>query len=150
MKSNERGITLITLVAFIAALAILAGITFGALSRNKDDTKLNVAESELKMVQNAILQRKTEADLTKTNYEDLPGEQISKNEVQEIVKEKTLKGIDGEYKKLNKKNLEELGITNTENTYIVNYNTGEVIDKDRYATFGDKMYIYSVDNVEED
>ena len=95
------------------------------------------------MVQHAVLQRKTQTDLTKTEYDDLPGTNISKSEVQSIANNVDLKGEDGDYKQLDTSALKELGITNTEDTYIVNYKTGEVINKDKFDTFDKKLYIYS-------
>ena len=71
-------------------------------------------------------------------------------EVTEIVKEinKTtgqnidLKGT--EYRKLQKSDLEELGITGEKDIYIVNYKTGEVINQTQKVTkTGVALYIYS-------
>ena len=101
------------------------------------------------MVQNAILQRKIRNDSTKTDYEELPGEKISKEEVQELLKKKddslVLKGKDDEYKQLDSQSLKQLGITNDVDTYIVNYNTGEVINKTQFENFEEILYVYSVE-----
>ena len=146
MKKDEKGITLVALLIIILLLSIIAGIIFAEINVSKDNSGGQIAESELKMVQNAILQTKTKANLTRTNYEDLPGNNISKEEVQNIAKGISLKGEDGEYKLLDKEKLQEIGITNTDNTYIVNYNTGEVINKDEFYEFGKPLYIYSVND----
>ena len=75
---------------------------------------------------------------------------IEKSEVQLIIDEInsisgeniTLKGT--EYKKLSKDDLEKLGITGEEDTFIVNYNTGEVINETLKVTKSEKaLYIYS-------
>lgn len=144
MKKTEKGITLVSLVIIVILLLIISGITFFELNRNTENTGSNIAESELKMVQNVILQIKTESDLTRTNYSELPGSDISKEEVQNIAKGIPLKGEEWEYKLLDKQALQGIGITNTEDTYIVNYNTGEVINKDRFNEFEKPLYIYSV------
>ena len=53
-----------------------------------------------------------------------------------------LKGT--EYKQLNKEDLEKLGIIDEENIFIVNYSTGEVINKTLKATkSGKALYTYS-------
>ena len=140
---NEKGITLVALVGLVAVLVILAGVTLGELGRNKKETKSDVAKSELMMVQNAVLQRKTQGNLTSADYEELPGKNISKSEVQGIAKDVTLSGNDGEYKLLEKDDLEQLGITNTKDSYIVNYNTGEVLNKTRYNEFDEPLYVTS-------
>ena len=144
MKKDEKGITLVAIVIMIILLLIIAGITFSGINRNTENTASQVAESELKMVQNAVLQVKTKSSLTRTNYADLPGSDISKEEVQNIAKGIPLKGEEWEYKLLDKEALQEIGVTNTEDTYIVNYNTGEAINKDKFNEFEKPLYIYSV------
>ena len=99
------------------------------------------------MVQHAILERFTKAELTK---ETLPGTIIQNSEVQKIIEEInskseeniTLKGT--VYYELTKKDLEKLGISQEENIFIVNYSTGEVINKTLKATkSGKALYTYS-------
>ena len=144
MKKGEKGITLVSIVIIILLLLIIAGITFSGISINTKNAAREVAESELKMVQNVVLQIKTESYLTRKNYSELPGKDILKEEVQNVAKGVLLKVEEGEYKLLDKQALQEIGITNTEDTYIVNYNTGEVINKDRFKEFEKPLYIYSV------
>ena len=80
----------------------------------------------------------------------MPGTTITKADVQEIIDDINsksgnhiqLKGT--EYKELNKNDLEKLGITGEENTFIVNYKTGEVINKTvRVTNLNEPLYIYS-------
>ena len=113
--------------------------------------------SELGMVQNAILQRKTKADLTN---EDYPGETIAEANInlEETIEEINNNRTSGEeeitrkdhddshYYFLSTENggLEELGITNSEDAYIVNYETGEVINYTTKLTeTGKPLYIYA-------
>lgn len=147
VKENEKGITLVSLIVLLVVLAVLSIVSISAVVINQRETKIDTFKSELIMVKNAVLQRKTLVDTTKTDYEELPGTEISKNEVDKIVKKKniTLKGNDGDYKLLNAGELEKLGITNTEDEYIVNYQTGEVINKDKFDMFDEALYIYSVE-----
>ena len=69
------------------------------------------------------------------------GKPISNNEIQQELVDVNLKGKDGEYKILDESNLNELGISNTQDTYIVNYKTGEVINRTNYNSFERKLYL---------
>ena len=147
---NEKGITLITLATTITLLIIIATISLkatGTIDKLADDS---ILKSELQMVQHAILEEKTKS---KFINEELPGTNISKEAVQNIVTEInslakssiTLKGEDGDYKELNEIDLKALGITEETDTYIVNYKTGEVINKTQKVTNkGNALYTYSI------
>ena len=73
VQNNQKGITLLALVITIVVLIILTSITINIgkneITESKEDTML----SELKIVQNAILQKKTKADLIEEAY---PGQTI--------------------------------------------------------------------------
>lgn len=155
--NKEKGITLLALVTTIIVLIILVStivnISQNGIKESKEDTML----SELGIVQNAILQRKTKADLTD---EDYPGETIIEANIN---LEKTIEEINnnrasGEEEIIKKDDdnsnyyflstenggLEELGITNSEDAYIVNYETGEVINYTTKLTeTGKPLYIYA-------
>ena len=156
VMDHEKGITLLALVITIIVLIILAStivnISQNGIKQSKEDTML----SELGIVQNAILQRKTKADLTD---EDYPGETIIEANIN---LEKTIEEINNNraseeeiikkdddnsnYYFLSTENggLEELGITNSEDAYIVNYETGEVINYTTKLTeTGKPLYIYA-------
>ena len=154
---NEKGITLLALVITMIILMILVGITINigknGITESREDTML----SELGIVQNAILQRKTKADLTGENY---PGETITEANInlEETIEEINNNRTSGEeeisrkdrddshYYFLSTENggLEQLGITNSEDAYIVNYETGEVINYTTKLTgTGKPLYIYA-------
>lgn len=144
---KNNGVTMIALVVTIIIILIIASISITGTIRGKDETVESKQFSELGMIQHAVLERYTKAQLTK---EDLPGTQANKSEVLEILnkmkeltgKEITLQGKDEDYKSLSKEDLSNLGISNTENEYIVNYKTGEVIDKTSIATkSGKALYL---------
>ena len=146
-KRENKGITLVALVITIIILLIISGISITGTIAGKKETQESVQISELKMIQQAILQRYTKSQLTK---ETLPGTSIDISQVQSMINEinnKTeqniiLKGKD--YKRLNKTDLEKLGITGEEDSYIVNYNTGEVINETLKTTkSGKALYIYA-------
>lgn len=146
-KRENKGITLVVLVITIVILLIISGISITGTITGQKETQESVQISELKMIQQAILERYTKSQLTK---ETLPGTSIDISEVQSMINEinnKTeeninLKGKD--YKRLNKTDLEKLGITGEEDSYIVNYNTGEVINETSKTTkSGKALYIYA-------
>lgn len=146
LRKNE-GITIITLVITIIVLLIISGISITGTIRGDKEAEEATQISELNMIQHAILERYTKAQLTK---ETLPGTVIEKAQVQTIIDEInsisgesiTLKGT--EYKELSIADLEKLGITQEDNIFIVNYKTGEVINKTLKVTnSGKALYIYS-------
>lgn len=144
---KSRGITLVSLSITIILLLIITGISITGTLRGHKETEEASQISELNMIQHAILERYTKAQLTK---ETLPGTTIDKGDVQQIIDEINLKSgqnieLKGtEYKKLDEADLENLGITKEEDTFIVNYKTGEVINESIKVTkSGKALYIYS-------
>lgn len=144
---KNRGITLVSLVITIILLLIISGISITGTLRGHEETEEASEISELNMIQHAILERYTKSQLTK---EDLPGTEIDKVEVEGIIKEINsesrenieLKGT--KYKQLSKTDLEKLGITKEDDTFIVNYKTGEVINASKKITKSKKaLYTYS-------
>ena len=146
---KNKGITLVVLVITIVLLLIIAGISVTGTLRGHEETEEASQISELNMIQHAILERYTKAQLTK---ETLPGTPISKDKVEEIIEyindntdpkgSIVLKGT--EYKELSTADLESLGVTEEEDTFIVNYKTGEVINASKRVTkSGRALYVYS-------
>lgn len=157
--NKEKGITLLALVVTIIMLIILASTIVNIGQNEIKESEENAKLSELGIVQNAILQRKTKADLTD---EDYPGETIIEANIN---LEKTIEEINnnrasGEEEIIKKDDdnsnyyflstenggLEELGITNSEDAYIVNYETGEIINYTTKLTeTGKPLYIYAIE-----
>ena len=71
---KNKGITMVALVITIIILLILAGISVTGVIRGIDETNESSAISQLEMVQHALLERKTKADITKEELEELPTE----------------------------------------------------------------------------
>ena len=149
-KNRNNGITLVALVITIIILLILAGISVTGVIRGIDETNESSAISQLEMVQHALLERKTKADLTKE--ETLPGTTADYTELQNLINEIntmssaniTLRGNKEDYKELSTADLKELGIEKETNTFIVNYKTGEVINKTQKVTkAGRALYTYA-------
>lgn len=160
MKENNRGVTLIALAITIIVLLIISGITIIAGSYNAEKAKDNKLLSEVMMVQNAVLQRKTKAELINGHY---PGQKLTEIgiEIDEVISRINLEMATGNepiQKKDNNKNnyyllsnenggIKELNIKNAEDEYIVNYVTGEVINYTNCVTgLGEPVYVYSIEN----
>ena len=148
---KNKGITMVALVITIIILLILAGISVTGVIRGIDETNESTQISQLEMVQHALLERKTKADLTKEK-ETLPGTTANYTELQDLIKEInkmssaniTLRGNKEDYKELSTEDLKELGIEKETNTFIVNYKTGEVINKTQKVTkAGRALYTYA-------
>lgn len=144
---NNKGITLIALTIMIIILIILAGISITGAVRGNEATQENKQFSELNIVQHAILERYTKSKITE---ETLPGTNIEVSTVQSIIDEINsttgsnikLKGTN--YVELKEDDIAQLGIDKTKDTYIVNYETGEVINKTKkISKEGKALYIYS-------
>ena len=147
---KNKGITMVALVITIIILLILAGISVTGVIRGIDETNESSAISQLEMVQHALLERKTKADLTKETT--LPGTTTDYTELQNLINEIntkssaniTLRGNKEDYKELSTSDLKELGIEKETNTFIVNYKTGEVINKTQKVTkAGRALYTYA-------
>lgn len=150
---NEKGITLISLVITIIVLLILASISSYIGVNSVKESGDSAVKAELQLVQQAAFQKYAKYNLT-GNQSNLPGNSYvdftKLNEVIEQIKQKT--GVTIEFKDNDANNyylldingLQALGITNTQDEYIVNYTTGEVINKTRLATTQSKepLYIY--------
>ena len=151
---NESGITLIALVTTIVIMIILAGITINIGSENITRNADNRMKSELGIVQHAILQRNTKIELT---GETPPGSQNGEDEYSKKMDAmKTYLGTKGinlkdsteaNYYLITQKNAGELGLSNLEYEYIVNYKTGEVFNSTKQKTNAeDVLYIYAKSN----
>lgn len=131
---EKKGITMVSLIITIVILLIISGIGInlgiGSIQR-VEDSKL---ASELQMVQHVILEQYTKYKTTKDSYY-LLGNKMEKEEINQIAQELgivlvTIPSIydNLDYYKLDKASLLELGITKTNDEYIVNYVSGEVIN----------------------
>lgn len=136
MKKLNKGITLITLVITIIILLILAGVSITVGSFSIDSYKDNILESEIMMVQTAI-HSQYEEYLVTNDRDLLVGNKCDKNG-NEIT--------NGEYNLLKPEDLEKIGMENPKDTYIVNYKTGEVINKTSKKSDGAILQLNGIKN----
>ena len=151
MKS-KKGITMITLAITLAVLMILTsiGLTFGtdAIKQTKD----NKLVSELQMVQHAVLEQYTKYQAVK-DVSLLVGNKMTNQEV-ELIAQNLGIGLaiipdtysNKDYYKLDKASLLELGINNSEDEYIINYVSGEVINITKQTTSDNKVLYVKATN----
>ncbi len=158
---NEKGITLVALAITVVVMSIIAGISITAglsgLSKSKDSLSL----SELQIVQEAILQRYTKYKTvgeesfllgTKMQYQEVENivEQVDEN-IELKVENYDDKGenVSPEeyYYEMNPVNLKDIGVDKAKDTYIVNYKTGEVLNKTKIKTSTNQLlYVYSIES----
>lgn len=148
MLRDNKGVTLIALTITIIVLLILAAITIGGGKESIKMTKSNKLIAELDMVQHACLERYTEYKLTKDSTL-LVGTPIDYSSVHDIANEIGYTSNfpaegEGEFYELNPENtedIESLGLSQIEDTYIINYENGLTINKTTHETpNGDKLY----------
>lgn len=148
-QKHEQGITMVVLVITIIVLVILASVSIMGATASQNQAKENIALSELQMVQHAALERYTKANLTGEDYPGTVYPTINqvKSDVSSIASEisfdtRTDKKGNTNYYLVTPTELAGLGITNTEDTYIINYTRGEVINKTKLKTKeGTTLYV---------
>ena len=155
---NNKGITLVALVITIIILLILASITVYMGSDSIKDSKENILLTEVRMVQHAALERYTQESLMNSNI--LPGTPYSsmdeiKNDITELSSEEKLTNLlnnnqtPSDYYYLETADLEEMQITNTEDSYIINYKLGLAINVTTPKTaLGKPVYVYAKDSAD--
>lgn len=148
---NNKGITLIALIITIVVLLIIAGISISGGITGIEEANDNRTMTELEKVQHAITQRYSKFELTKdtslivgTKIDDLPtiptptGETKAPTwKVFQVTSGATVSTHpERKYYRLSKSDLQNLGLTGSENgsSYIVNYYSGEIFDENKKQT----------------
>ncbi len=149
IKKNQ-GITLISLAVTIAVLLLLITVTLniGTKSVRESEDKLKLAE--LDIVQQAVLQQYSKAKTAEqlgilaTETDKKPhffvGSRIENtNAILQPIKDLLVikegqKYYEDYFYQLSTSDLKTLGITDSEDTYIVNYQTGEVYNATKKTT----------------
>ncbi len=159
LKRTENGITLIALAITIIVLMIILSIgTYSGINSLKE-AKEDKLLSELGMMQQVILENYTKYLMLKDNTYII-GTKLEYEEVQNVISEINKKSTetvslklsgytsagDAEYYyRLSPEDYALMGLSDMEDTYIVNYKTGEVINESVQTTItGKPLYLYSM------
>ena len=147
--NKNSGVTMITLIIMIIVLLILAGVSINGTIIGNNSSQSNIKKTELEMVQHAIVERYTKYKLTKDSSLLIGTITIPENNAEEGLTWKLTQGqigtdVEKKYYQLNSANLKEIGFTSeTTDSYIVNYYTGEVYNTTQHKTKnGELLYIY--------
>ena len=135
MLKDNKGITLLAIIITIIILLILTSVSIYVGSGSIKTSRNNTLESELEMVQHAVLEKHSQYVMTH-NEDFLVGEKItSDDELVQIEDTFDIKlKLQGDYYRLQPSDLAYLGITNVNDTYVVNYDTGEVLNESKVKT----------------
>lgn len=152
---NEKGVTMASLVVTIIILLIILSISLNLGLISTDDTKSNKMQAELQMIQQVAVSEYVKAQKlnytnsveTPPNYVgtiidvlDLPMEidwQLTENPIERYKA----------YYVVTPEQLAEIEVLNAEDTYIVNYYTGEVYNKTQKEDLnGNVLYITATSN----
>lgn len=159
---NNKGITLIALAVTIIVLIIIASVgTYSGIEALRD-AKEEAQISELNMLKQPVVENYTKYLMTKNDMY-IRGTKVNYLDVQTIISEinnnanetVSLKVNDYDisgstditeyYYRLSESDLKEMGVTQAQDSYIINYKTGEVINETLKATrTGVPLYTYSV------
>lgn len=153
---STKGITLTLLAITVVVMTIIAGIIVYNGVSDIQQAKENKALSEIQMVQHAVFEAYTKYSKTK-DVTFLAGEKAEESEVAELASTlgvtlvtipENYDEITRGYYRLTPLNLEKIGIYGSEDIYIVNYLTGEVINETLQKTRNGKpLYVYSINNL---
>lgn len=158
MKS-QKGITMIALTVTIIVLIILASVGTYSGSNALRDAKENTLMTEIGMIQQPILQNYTKYLMTKNDMY-IVGTPVAYSDVQaiatemgvnlKITTEYTLPDpvdkLENYYYRLTTEDLKAMGVSQVEDSYIVNYKTGEVLNETLKLTrTGKPLYVYAIE-----
>lgn len=167
---SQKGITLVALVITIIVVVILAGISITLGTSSMQESKDDNSKTALSIIQQAVITQYTKADTlgyTKQNANGNPS--VNKPEIfvgtpkkpSEVVSLDSniswVISLDTDavyfedfYYELNVEDQEKLGLENCEDTFIVNYKTGEVYNKvEKETSNHEALYIRSLNTISE-
>ena len=132
-RKNENGVTIISLVITIIMMLILASVTITSIvGRNSvvEDAADSNKILELQEVQQAVFETYIKYKRTE-NEEYIIGTKCNQELLEQYENEMNITLKDTTYNKyylLNSQNLTKLGLNDSVDSYIVNYETGEVFN----------------------
>ena len=145
---SENGITLVSLVITIIILLILATISIDWGKTSLTQSEDNRLQAELEMMHHAVLEtytkHKTQAQVAP---QELPGEKIGNIDTENGIPGDIQLDKNGNYYKLSQKeDFKAIGMKNVKDTYIVDYETGEVVNITSTKSDKTGLYIAGVSN----
>jgi len=144
MRKNS-GVTLIALTITIIILLILATVIVGSIAVNFHEVQEGKDFSELRIVQQAVLQQYNKF-LTIKNIDLLVGSKAN-TKAHNLAAEMEIElanipedTANADYYELTIDDLKQIGIKGAKNTYIVNYVTGEVMNAKKFTETNKPLY----------
>lgn len=131
MKTNEKGITIVSLVVTIIVLAILAAVTVNASDSILKQVKLQNINTNMMLIQAKVKTISEQANFNKDTsvYKGYVVQDVSGNKnIQKLVDNGVIDDT-SKYYVLWQEQLDDMGLEkiDVENGYIVNYDTQEII-----------------------
>lgn len=156
-KSKERGITLIALVITIVVLLILAGVSIAMLTGDNGiltQASKSKTLSEISAVKEAVALKKNEIEINEntgnSNTVKVYGTEYTNQNPYGPINIWGYDTIFGEgWYRLNKEDLEAMGIINAESEYVVNYDNGYVISTKTFNYNGEETYTTDTVSIKE-
>lgn len=132
--NKEKGITIVALVITIVVLLILSAVSINMGIQGIQSVQDSKLTAELEMVQHAVLEQYTKYKTTKdSSY--LVGNKITNVEANSFANEMGVNLVNipntysnKDYYKLDKESLKDMGIKDSNDEYIINYISGEVMN----------------------
>lgn len=175
MIKNKRGITLMSLMIVVIIIFILAGVGLNISFMAIKDVINNKLSGELGILRQAIVERysmaaavnQLEVGANKQQVSFWVGDKIqdvsgielpdsaNQNEDTEIfvsnLENYTIEYQEDYYYRLNPNQLDEIGVRNSDYTYIVNYKTGEVYNETKKVdSKNNLLYLPPIKNTEDE
>ena len=156
--NSNKGITLVSLLVIIIIILILASVSIKLSIFSIDSSKDDANYATLNIIQQAVEEQYSKAKLLKeTNVkisEAKPsifiGTPIEYTDIADTTIDWHSKNYiyyEDYYYRLTPSDLEQLKIKNTEDTFIVNYKTGEVYNETKKTTSKNaNLYVYLLNN----
>lgn len=156
--NNNNGITLMSLVVIIIIISILTAVSIKLSNFSIDSSKDEAEYATLNIIQQAVEEQYSKAKLVnETNVkisESKPsifvGTPIEYTDIASTTinwHSKNYTYYEDYYYRLTPSDLAQLKIKNTEDTFIVNYKTGEVYNETKKTTSKNaNLYVYLLNN----
>ncbi len=150
ITKESKGVTLVSLIITMIVMIIIAGTTIYIGISDVNNSEDSMAKAELEQVKNMVGQRYLNYTKTK-NKEYLTGEKLTSSELSSVEEKinqslisipNTFDSDERAYYRLSPKDLEKIGVERSQNTYVVNYVTGETINETLIMTHSNEI-LYS-------